>query len=96
MSFWGCNRRKEADRTVVTIDGYQEVPQSEEALLQAVTHQPVSVGRGREGKGASAGSDETARIGRDGMGSGAVGHSSVIDALVDAEPADPSLGCSRR
>ena len=46
MSFWGCNRRKEADRTVVTIDGYQEVPQSEEALLQAVTHQPVSVGTG--------------------------------------------------
>ena len=43
MSFWGCNRRKEADRTVVTIDGYQEVPQNEEALLQAVTHQPISV-----------------------------------------------------
>ena len=34
MSFWGCNRRKEGDRTVVTIDGYQEVPQNEEALLQ--------------------------------------------------------------
>jgi hypothetical protein len=44
MSFWGCNRRKEGDRTVVTIDGYQEVPQTEEALLQAATHQPVAVG----------------------------------------------------
>ena len=53
MSFWGCNRRKESDRTVVTIDGYQEVPQSEEALLQAATHQPISVGALEQGVAAA-------------------------------------------
>jgi len=44
MSFWGCNRRKENDRTVVTIDGYQEVPKNEASLLKAATNQPISVG----------------------------------------------------
>lgn len=44
MSFWACNRRKEADRTVVSIDSYQEVPKDEESLLKAATNQPVAVG----------------------------------------------------
>lgn len=44
MSFWACNRRKEADRTVVSIDSYQEVPNDEESLLKAATNQPVAVG----------------------------------------------------
>lgn len=26
VSLWGCNRRKEHDRTVVTIDGFEDVP----------------------------------------------------------------------
>ncbi|KAG1674682.1 hypothetical protein FOA52_007206 [Chlamydomonas sp. UWO 241] len=43
-SFWGCNHRKEVDRHVVTIDGYQDVPENdEEALLKASTMQPISV-----------------------------------------------------
>ena len=48
-SGWGfgtwCNRRKLHDRTVVTIDGYADVPANDEAaLLKAATAQPVSVG----------------------------------------------------
>ncbi len=27
MTLWQCNRRKEHDRTVVTIDGYEDVPE---------------------------------------------------------------------
>ncbi|GBF89704.1 cysteine endopeptidase [Raphidocelis subcapitata] len=47
-SGWGfgtwCNNRKLHDRTVVTIDGYEDVPANdEEALLKAATAQPVSV-----------------------------------------------------
>eukprot|EP00892_Ulva_mutabilis_P003870 jgi/Ulvmu1/1855/UM012_0011.1 len=48
-SYWGsafsfCNRRKEADRHVVTISGYEDVPKNDEgALAQAVAAQPVSV-----------------------------------------------------
>uniref|UniRef100_A0A7R9VWA2 Granulins domain-containing protein n=2 Tax=Chlamydomonas euryale TaxID=1486919 RepID=A0A7R9VWA2_9CHLO len=44
-TFWTCNRRKEADRPAVNIDGYEEVPEGDEqALLKAATQQPVSVG----------------------------------------------------
>jgi len=48
-SSWGfgtwCNKRKLADRHVVTIDGYEDVPKDDEyALKQAVTKQPVAVG----------------------------------------------------
>jgi hypothetical protein len=48
-SSWGmgtwCNRRKLHDRTVVTIDGYEDVPANDEdALLKAATVQPVAVG----------------------------------------------------
>lgn len=48
-AYWGsafsfCNRRKEADRHVVTISGYEAVPRNdEEALAKAVAAQPVSV-----------------------------------------------------
>jgi hypothetical protein len=48
-SSWGlplswCNRRKLADRRVVSIDGYQDVPAGDErALMQAASAQPVSV-----------------------------------------------------
>jgi C1A family cysteine protease len=48
-SSWGlplswCNRRKLADRRVVAIDGYQDVPaDDEEALLKAASQQPVAV-----------------------------------------------------
>lgn len=44
MSFWTCNKRKEHDRTAVTIDGYQDVPQDEASLLKAVANQPIAVG----------------------------------------------------
>lgn len=43
-SFWMCNARKETDETVVSIDGYQDVPPTEETLLQAVTKQPIAIG----------------------------------------------------
>lgn len=48
-SGWGggglwCNKRKEQDRTAVTIDGFQDVPQNEDALKKAVANQPISVG----------------------------------------------------
>ncbi|KAI8476710.1 MAG: hypothetical protein J3K34DRAFT_516293 [Monoraphidium minutum] len=48
-SGWGfgtwCNKRKLHDRTVVTIDGYEDVPPNDEgALRKAVTAQPVAVG----------------------------------------------------
>ncbi|KIZ07484.1 hypothetical protein MNEG_0471 [Monoraphidium neglectum] len=48
-SGWGfgtwCNKRKLHDRTVVTIDGYEDVPaDDEDALRKAVTMQPVAVG----------------------------------------------------
>lgn len=48
--YWGssfsfCNRRKQADRHVVTISGFEDVPKEDEgALAQAVAAQPVSVG----------------------------------------------------
>jgi cathepsin L len=48
-SSWGlplswCNRRKMADRRVVSIDGHQAVPPfDEEALLKAASAQPVAV-----------------------------------------------------
>ena len=45
MSFWGCNRRKETDRTVVTIDGYKEVPQTEKALLEVRDQDQEACGR---------------------------------------------------
>lgn len=39
-----CQTGKEADRHVVAIDGYEDVPQgSAEALQKALAHQPVSV-----------------------------------------------------
>jgi hypothetical protein len=28
VTFWGCNRRKEQDRTAVTIDAYEDIPQA--------------------------------------------------------------------
>lgn len=40
---WGCNAIKRDDRTVVTISGYQDIPQDEKALQAAVHQQPVSV-----------------------------------------------------
>mmetsp|Transcript_34130 Transcript_34130/g.75705 ORF Transcript_34130/g.75705 Transcript_34130/m.75705 type:complete len:593 (-) Transcript_34130:675-2453(-) len=47
-SGWGmsftCNKRKQKDRTVVTIDSYQDVPQDEESLIKAASQQPVAVG----------------------------------------------------
>lgn len=43
MSFWTCNKRKEHDRHVVTIDGYEQVPPDEDSLKKAAAHQPVSV-----------------------------------------------------
>lgn len=47
-SGWGisfmCNSRKRKDRTVVTIDGHQNVPETEEDLLKAVANQPISIG----------------------------------------------------
>lgn len=48
-SSWGlplswCNKRKLADRRVVSIDGYEDVPvDDEDALLKAASAQPVSV-----------------------------------------------------
>jgi hypothetical protein len=48
-SSWGlplswCNKRKMADRRVVSIDGYEDVPvDDEDALLKAASAQPVSV-----------------------------------------------------
>lgn len=48
-AYWGafpsfCNRRKEADRHVVDITGFEQVPANDEAALaKAVAHQPVSV-----------------------------------------------------
>jgi C1A family cysteine protease len=39
-----CNKRKQRDETVVSIDGYQDVPIGEQYLRQAVANQPVSVG----------------------------------------------------
>lgn len=44
ITLWSCNRRKETDRTVVTIDGFEDVPEGEEALLKAASQQPISVG----------------------------------------------------
>lgn len=46
--YWGsfsfCNRRKEHDRTVVEITGYEKVPANDEAALEkAVANQPVAV-----------------------------------------------------
>lgn len=47
--YWGsmpsfCNRRKQADRHVVDITGFEDVPSNDEhALAQAVSQQPVSV-----------------------------------------------------
>jgi cathepsin L len=43
VGLW-CNRAKEGVRHVVTIDGFVDVPESEEALKKAVSAQPVSVG----------------------------------------------------
>lgn len=43
MSTW-CNKRKLHDRTVVTIDGYEDVPKNDEAALKkALSGQPVAV-----------------------------------------------------
>ena len=48
--YWGsafsfCNRRKQADRHVVKISGFEDVPAEDEgALAQAVAAQPVAVG----------------------------------------------------
>jgi hypothetical protein len=48
-SYWGaypsyCNRRKEDDRHVVDITGFEDVPENnEKALAQAASQQPVSV-----------------------------------------------------
>ncbi|MEW5302247.1 MAG: hypothetical protein WDW36_005049 [Sanguina aurantia] len=39
-----CNKKKEADRTVVTIDSYEDVPTSEADLKKAVSKQPIAVG----------------------------------------------------
>lgn len=44
MTLWSCNRRKEHDRTVVTIDGFEDVPTDEDSLLKAVANQPIAVG----------------------------------------------------
>ena len=46
--YWGyglvCQRRKEADRHVVTIDGHEDVPANDDAALKkALAHQPVAV-----------------------------------------------------
>lgn len=47
--YWGsfpsfCNKRKQADRHVVDITGFEDVPEDDEhALAQAVSQQPVSV-----------------------------------------------------
>lgn len=47
--YWGsfpsfCNQRKQADRHVVDITGFEDVPADDEhALAQAVSQQPVSV-----------------------------------------------------
>ncbi|KAL4444550.1 hypothetical protein ABPG77_002367 [Micractinium sp. CCAP 211/92] len=46
--YWGygliCQKRKEADRHVVTIDGYEDVPANDiDALKKAIVHQPVAV-----------------------------------------------------
>lgn len=47
--YWGsfpsfCNQRKQRDRHVVDITGFEDVPQDDEhALAQAVSQQPVSV-----------------------------------------------------
>eukprot|EP00798_Chlamydomonas_sp_ICE-L_P000574 gene574-1992_t len=47
-SGWGmpfmCNKRKESDRTAVSIDGYQDVPQDEDSLMKAAANQPIAVG----------------------------------------------------
>lgn len=44
MGLW-CNHKKEHDRHVVTIDGFEDVPKDNEfALKQAVAGQPVAVG----------------------------------------------------
>ena len=48
-AYWGafpsfCNRRKQHDRHVVDITGFEDVPQNDErALAEAVSQQPVSV-----------------------------------------------------
>ncbi|GIL78743.1 hypothetical protein Vretifemale_8150 [Volvox reticuliferus] len=42
FGFW-CNKRKQTDRTAVSIDGYEDVPRGESNLLKAVAHQPVAV-----------------------------------------------------
>mmetsp|Transcript_4077 Transcript_4077/g.10973 ORF Transcript_4077/g.10973 Transcript_4077/m.10973 type:complete len:477 (-) Transcript_4077:430-1860(-) len=44
LTLWACNRRKETDRTVVSISAYEDVPEGEENLMKAVAMQPVSVG----------------------------------------------------
>ncbi|PSC67743.1 KDEL-tailed cysteine endopeptidase CEP2 [Micractinium conductrix] len=46
--YWGyglvCQRKKEADRHVVTIDGYEDVPPNDlPALKKALAHQPLAV-----------------------------------------------------
>lgn len=48
MPYWGmglpCQGKKAADRTVVTIDGYSDVPRNDpDALRKAISQQPVSV-----------------------------------------------------
>ena len=47
-AYWGyglmCQTRKEADRHVVTIDGYEDVPPNDgDSLHKALAHQPVAV-----------------------------------------------------
>lgn len=47
-SYWGyglfCQKQKEADRHVVTIDGFEDVPANDvTALKKAVAHQPIAV-----------------------------------------------------
>lgn len=44
MTLWSCNKRKEHDRTVVTIQGYEDVPTDEDSLLKAASNQPIAVG----------------------------------------------------
>lgn len=47
--YWGsfpsfCNQRKQADRHVVDITGFEDVPTNDEhALAQALSQQPISV-----------------------------------------------------
>ncbi|KAG2430811.1 hypothetical protein HXX76_009787 [Chlamydomonas incerta] len=42
FGFW-CNKRKQTDRPAVSIDGYEDVPTNEPALVKAVSGQPVAV-----------------------------------------------------